>query len=142
MGLFISHSCRRSGPLLTYSTQLQYNELKFLEGSILKPTCYTKSPAVQQAAEQVRQTGLRPPDQCLEWGRIKFTSSAHDVIAITSPQKNDLCTEELRDQAKSLDDVSLQGVVTYMSRVEAFATGIKTESSDQSPFGGPIKGSR
>ena len=36
----------------------------------------------------------------------------------------------------------VQGVVTYMSRVEAFATGIKTESSDQSPLGGPIKGSR
>ena len=35
-----------------------------------------------------------------------------------------------------------QGVVTCMSRVEAFATGIKTESSDQSPLGGPIKGSR
>ena len=33
-----------------------------------------------------------------------------------------------------------QGVVTYMSHVEAFATGIKTESSDQSPFRGPIKG--
>ena len=31
-------------------------------------------------------------------GRTKFTTSgAHDVIAITSPQKNDLCTEELRD---------------------------------------------
>ena len=29
-----------------------------------------------------------------------------------------------------------QGVVTYMSCVEAFATGIKIESSDQSPFGG------
>ena len=28
----------------------------------------------------------------------------------------------------------LQGVVTDMSRVEAFATGIKIESSDQSPF--------
>ena len=36
----------------------------------------------------------------------------------------------------------IQGVVTYMSRVEAFATAIKIESSDQSPFGGPIKGSR
>ena len=34
-----------------------------------------------------------------------------------------------------------QGVVTYMSCVEAFATGIKIESSDQSPFGVPIKGS-
>ena len=31
---------------------------------------------------------------------------------------------------------ALQGVVTYMSRVGAFATGIKIESSDQSPFGG------
>ena len=44
-------------------------------------------------------------------GRTKFTTSgAHDVIAITSPQKNDLCTEELRDRAqlaKSLDQVSL-----------------------------------
>ena len=27
-----------------------------------------------------------------------------------------------------------------MSRVEAFATGIKTESSDQSPFGGADQG--
>ena len=35
------------------------------------------------------------------------TTGAHDVIAITSPQKNDLCTEELRELAKSLDTVSL-----------------------------------
>ena len=44
-------------------------------------------------------------------GRAKFTTSgAHDVIAITSLPKNDLCTEELRDidRAKSLDEVSLQ----------------------------------
>ena len=41
-------------------------------------------------------------------GRTKFTTSgAHDVIAITSPQKNDLCTEELRDRAKTLEEVSL-----------------------------------
>ena len=33
-----------------------------------------------------------------------------------------------------------QGVVTYMSHVEVFVTGIKIESSDQSPFGGLIKG--
>ena len=33
-------------------------------------------------------------------------------------------------------------VVTYMSRVEAFATGIKVESSDQSSFWWLIKGSR
>ena len=33
-------------------------------------------------------------------GRTKFTTSgAHDVTSITSPQKNDLCTEELRDRA-------------------------------------------
>ena len=47
----------------------------------------------------------------LSMGRTKFTTSgAHDVIAITSPQKNDLCTEELRDRAQvawSLDQVSL-----------------------------------
>ena len=46
-----------------------------------------------------------------EKGRTKFTTSgAHDVIPITSPPKNDLCTEELRDRAqlaKSLDEVSL-----------------------------------
>ena len=35
------------------------------------------------------------------------TSDAHDVIAITSPQKNNLCTEELRDRAKLLDEVGL-----------------------------------
>ena len=47
-------------------------------------------------------------------GRTKFTTSgAHDVIAITSPQKNYLCTEELRDRAqvarscRSLDEVDL-----------------------------------
>ena len=34
-----------------------------------------------------------------------------------------------------------QGVVTNMSCVEAFATGIKIRSSDQSPSWGPIKGS-
>ena len=33
-------------------------------------------------------------------------------------------------------------IVTCMSCVEPFATGIKIESSDQSPFGGPTKGSR
>ena len=42
-------------------------------------------------------------------GRTKFTTSgAHDVIAITSAQKNDLCTEELRDRPKTLED-SLAG---------------------------------
>ena len=36
----------------------------------------------------------------------------------------------------------LQGVVTYTSPVEAFATRIKMESSDQRSFLEPIKGSR
>ena len=33
----------------------------------------------------------------------------------------------------------MQGVVTYMSRVEAFVTGIQIESSDRSPFRELIK---
>ena len=37
---------------------------------------------------------------------------------------------------------SLQLLITYMFCVEAFATGIKIESSDQSPFGGLIRGLR
>jgi len=35
-----------------------------------------------------------------------------------------------------------QGVVTYASPIEAFATGIKMESSDQCSFLEPIKGPR
>ena len=38
--------------------------------------------------------------------------------------------------------IIMQGVVARMSRVEAFATRIKIEPSDQSPFWEPIKGSR
>ena len=37
------------------------------------------------------------------WGALSsqhLVHGAHDVIAITSPQKNDLCTEELRDRAQ------------------------------------------
>ena len=35
-------------------------------------------------------------------GRTKLiTSGAHDVIAVTSPQKNDLCTEEVGDNLPS-----------------------------------------
>ena len=38
-------------------------------------------------------------------GRTKFsTSGAHDVIEITSPQKNDLCTEELGDRAQVITE--------------------------------------
>ena len=36
----------------------------------------------------------------------------------------------------------LRATITCMSRVEVFATGIKIESSHQSPFWGPIKGWR
>ena len=36
----------------------------------------------------------------------------------------------------------LEGVVTFMSQVEVFASRIKIESSDQSLFGGPIKETR
>ena len=35
-----------------------------------------------------------------------------------------------------------EGVVTYMSSVEVFASGIKIETNNQIPFWGPIKGSR
>ena len=46
----------------------------------------------------------------LDLGRTKFTTSgAHDVIAITSPQKNDLCTEELRDRAQVMNMMKLPG---------------------------------
>ena len=34
----------------------------------------------------------------------------------------------------------MQPLVTYMSRVEVFATGIKIRSSDQSPFWGADQG--
>ena len=48
---------------------------------------------------------------------------------------------ETQIKMKSSDQAELQAV-TYVSHVEAFATGIKAESSNQSLFGGPIKGSR
>ena len=34
-------------------------------------------------------------------GRTKFTSGAHDVIAITSPRKNPLTTEGFHPQARA-----------------------------------------
>ena len=45
-----------------------------------------------------------------------------------------LCQMSEQTDQQSISEV--RGVVTYMSCVEAFVTGIK------SPFGGPIKGSR
>ena len=41
-------------------------------------------------------------------GHTNFTTSgAHDVLAITSPQKNDLCNKELWDRPKTLEEISL-----------------------------------
>ena len=44
-----------------------------------------------------------------EKGHTKFTCGAHDIIAITSPQKNDLYieAEELLYLYKTLEEVSL-----------------------------------
>ena len=60
-------------------------------------------------------------------GCTKFTSGAHDVIAITSPQKNYLCysTEELQNRAfaKTLDEVSLPLKKARLSRVEKGDSG-------------------
>ena len=74
--------------------------------------CWSLSSLIYGRMTYVRQAhpivALLVPTPILVWGVPKFTASgAHDVIAITSPQKNDLCTEELRDKAKSLDEVSL-----------------------------------
>ena len=69
-------------------------------------------------------------------GRTKFTtwtSGAHDVIAITSPQKNDLCTEELREFAKPLDTVSL----THTGAAEQEQLGgERGEHAKHAPLGG------
>ena len=46
---------------------------------------------------------IRTSRTSMEMGRTKFTTSgAHDVIAITSPQKNDLCTEKLSHWTRSV----------------------------------------
>ena len=54
---------------------------------------------------------------------------------------NDRCITEVHatleypDKFATLSNIKLlQGLVTYMFRVEAFVTAIKTESSNQSPF--------
>ena len=54
-------------------------------------------------------TGFSLLDKCCSRfgrGALHF-SGAHDVIAITSPQTNDLCTEELREVSLALRKVSL-----------------------------------
>ena len=59
--------------------------------------CERSENAMQLSHHHQVATNLLPRSQSLR-GRTKFTTSgARDVIAITSPQKNDLCTEELRD---------------------------------------------
>ena len=44
---------------------------------------------------------IRDSPAIFSTGRTKFTYGAHDVIAITSPQKNDLCTEDLLDRTNT-----------------------------------------
>ena len=57
-----------------------------------------------------RSRGEKSGEGLVPMGRTKFTTSgAHDVIAITSPQKNDLCTEELRDRAQVMNMMKLPG---------------------------------
>ena len=66
-------------------------------------------------------------------------SKLNQVIKwLLGDQSKDKVTSELLKSTNQEHGCNLtfQGVVTYMSGVEAFATGIKIESSDQSPFGG------
>ena len=63
--------------------------------------------------------------------RIHFESRKEATLCHSNPQKH--------EESCLTGTLVLQGVVTYMSHVEAFATGIKIESSDQSPFWGLIK---
>ena len=54
-------------------------------------------------------------------GRTKLiTSGAHDIIAVTSPQKNDLCTEEVGDKSHWMRLVyhleKLHSVVYFVGR--------------------------
>ena len=46
----------------------------------------------------------------------------HDVIATTSPQKNDLCTEELRDRALTMGTRSVYHL-EKLERVVYFSLG-------------------
>ena len=48
-----------------------------------------------------------PENEAMLGRTNQHASGAHDVIAVTSPQKNDLCTEELRGRPKTLEEVSL-----------------------------------
>ena len=67
-------------------------------------------------------------------GRLHWESGKEATLCHSNPQKH--------EESCLTGTLVLEGVVTYMSRVEAFVTGIKMESSDQSPFWGSIKGSR
>ena len=56
------------------------------------------------SVDRLGYESLKPEQETM--GRTKFTTSgAHDVIAITSLPKNYLCTEELRNIDKSLDEL-------------------------------------
>ena len=62
--------------------------------------------------------------------RIHSESGKEATLCHSNPQKHEESVQ------------LLQGIVTYMSRVAALVTGIKIESSDQTPFWRLIKGSR
>ena len=64
--------------------------------------------------------------------RIHWESGKEATLCHSNPQKH--------EESCLTGTLVLQGVVTYMSHVEAFATRIKTESSDQSPFWGANQG--
>ena len=64
--------------------------------------------------------------------RIHRESGNEATLRNSNPQKKN-------EESCLTGTLVLQGVVTYMSRVEVFATRIKIESSDQNPFLGLIK---
>ena len=70
--------------------------------------------------------GLTPSHALCIKGCTQFTTSgAHDVIAITSSQKNDLCTEELIDEnLQTLDRVSLPHTKARFFQVEKGESGV------------------
>ena len=75
----------------------------------LGKSCRTVGWVPRQGAVEVKVQQSCNAEVLRPYSYEYLTSGAHDVIAITSLPKNDLCTEELRDidRAKSLDEASL-----------------------------------
>ena len=66
--------------------------------------------------------------------RTKFTTSgAHDVIAITSPQKNDLCTEELQDIWQVTGQWTRS--VYHLEKLDSVVDGVKFLQNTYKPEG-------